>query len=160
MVGDLFGNEVFEPIKALAWNQPFASLMLYGKIETRTWHTNVRGRVLIYSSKHPYEESQLYLDCGKKLVEKIQYTLKDEPTAQLMGYAIAIGRLVDCRPMTFNDEEQAFIRYHESRWCHIYEDVKRIESFPYLKRDGRSAGGQGWKDITDPFILKQIKIIT
>ena len=30
------------PIRSLVWKEPFASLMLQGKIETRTWSTKYR----------------------------------------------------------------------------------------------------------------------
>jgi len=33
---DLFNEET---ILALSWKQPFATAMLYGKIETRVWNT-------------------------------------------------------------------------------------------------------------------------
>ena len=48
-----------EPIKALSWKQPYASLMLKGKIETRSWPTNYRGLVLICASKAPYSIKEI-----------------------------------------------------------------------------------------------------
>lgn len=34
------------PLRALSWKEPYATLMLHGKVETRTWPTDYRGLVL------------------------------------------------------------------------------------------------------------------
>lgn len=136
----------YELIRALWWKQPYASMMLIGKIETRTWETNVRGKVLICSSKLPYwpqEAAQisggLHFSAISKL-RKSNYKLFD--TLQLNGYAIAIGDLVDCRPMTIEDEEKTYVKYREGLWCHIYENVLPIKPFEIK-------GSQGWRILTD-----------
>ena len=43
------------------------------------------------------------------------------------GKAIAIGRLVHCRPMLPEDEDKCFVKYNPDLFCHIYEDVRPIE---------------------------------
>lgn len=45
-------------MKALSIKEPWASLILSGKktIETRTWKTNHRGKILLCASKNPKSE--------------------------------------------------------------------------------------------------------
>lgn len=133
-----------EEIKALFWKQPYANLMLHGKIETRTWSTNYRGLVLICASKIPY---------SKKIISQISHNDQIEKTLQneeiKLGCAIAIGELIDCRPMLYEDEKKSFVKYNSNLYCHIYENVKAIEPFE-LK------GQIGWMNLNDE-ILKNIK---
>ena len=136
-----------EKIMGLSWKQPFASLMLHGKIETRTWKTNYRGLVLICASQSPYSNNMVFQICGEKQFQRIQKVLQNETL--VFGCAIAIGRLVDCRPMQSDDEDKCFVRYNPDLFCHIYEDVKAIEPIP-LK------GKQGWMTINSE-ILDKIK---
>src|SRR5690606_2314359 len=119
---DLFNKE---KIMALSWKQPFATAMLYGKIETRTWNTNYRGLVLICTSQKPYDVTTVGSICGDKLLANMCKAMRnDSGTLDLNGYAIAIGRLVDCRPMSIEDEEKAFVKYRPNLFSHIYEDVR------------------------------------
>lgn len=68
---------------AISVKQPYANLIRDGikTIETRTWSTGYRGRLLIVSSKRPYIEPA--------------------------GYALALADLVDCRPMQKADWKRA-----------------------------------------------------
>lgn len=56
-------HTLFQPekpsIRALWWREPYASLMLQGKVETRTWNTNYRGLVLICASIKPYDDADI-----------------------------------------------------------------------------------------------------
>lgn len=72
-------------MKALCIRQPWASMIARGEktIETRTWKTNYRGDLLIIASKAP--------------------KFQGLPS----GEAIAIVKLVDCRPMTTQDQKAA-----------------------------------------------------
>lgn len=162
---DLFNNE---PIRALSWKQPYASLMLHGKIETRTWSTKYRGLVLICASKAPYDREVFYSISGKEQYERICKTLDSDDLP--LGQAIAIGRLVSCRLMKKSDEDKCFVQYRDPwitkkfsktgklkfitnrLWVHIYTDVKPIEPFDWK-------GTQGWKTLSEE-IIKHIKIIT
>lgn len=130
-------------MKALFWKQPYANLMLHGKIETRTWNTNYRGLVLICASKIPYTNSIVNTISGMNIYDM----LKNEKIE--LGSAIAVGKLVDCRVMTPEDEKKCFVKYSPNLYCHIYEDVKAIEPFN-LK------GQIGWMNINDE-ILNKIK---
>lgn len=126
---------------ALSWKQPFGTAMLHGKIETRTWKTNYRGWVLICTSKAAYNHEVVKNICGESLFIQMCFAMKaNSGTLDLDGYAIAVGRLVDCRRMKLEDEAKAFVRFREDLYCHIYEDVHPIKPFPWK-------GAQGWKKV-------------
>jgi len=140
-------------MKALTWKQPFASLMLHGKIETRTWKANVRGTVLICASKVPYNLNQVLDISGDYQLTRIMNTLALPDPGNFgdlnCGYAIAMGDLIDCRPMKPTDEDDCFVQYNPDLWCHIYEDVRAIIPIPFK-------GKQGWSEVYDD-ILHQIQ---
>lgn len=143
-----------EIIKALSWKEPFASLMLppFNKIETRTWPTKYRGLVLICASQKPYPANTVARITGTEQWKRIiglisEKKLYSEDYVPASGNAIAIGRLVDCRPMQKEDEDICFVQYFPDLWCHIYEDVKPIKPFPWK-------GTQGWTTLTDSQINK------
>lgn len=128
-------------IKALTWKEPFATLMLHDKIETRSWHTNYRGWVLICAGKKSYSREELFNICGEAQYNRIcNMVLPTNP--DFYGNAIAVGKLVACRLMTPEDEALCFVKYRLGLYCHIYENVRRIEMFPFK-------GSQKWKNLTD-----------
>lgn len=163
---DLFGDK---ELRALSWKEPFASLMLHGKIETRTWATKYRGLVLICASKDPYTP-KILLGISGKQVHRITDLLTFPDVAPTLGHAIAVGELVDCRPMVKADEDVCFVQYREPwqerrvrkdgsvhivkkrLWCHIYENVREIEPIEW-------SGVQGWKILDDPKFQEQIKYL-
>ena len=53
---DLIGDS---PLRALTWKEPYASLMLQDKIETREWYTKYRGWVLMCCGKEPYPREDI-----------------------------------------------------------------------------------------------------
>src|SRR5688500_640704 len=93
-------------MKALSLRQPWANLIASGQktIETRTWGTNYRGPLLIVSSKSP-----------------------DIPPA---GYALAVVDLLDCRPMTKDDEKAAYCEFYPMAMAWILGNVRRVRVFP------------------------------
>ena len=128
-----------ETIKALSWKEPYGTLMLYGKIETRIWRTNYRGLVLICASKKSYCIDDV-LDISPSGFMDIWNIFKIDPNDfnwdsynlfKRAGKAFAIGNLVDCRPMKPEDEEKAFVKYYPDLYSWIFEDVKAIQSFPW-----------------------------
>ena len=135
-----------ERVLALSWKQPFASLMLAGKIETRFWSTNYRGLVLICSSKSAYSIKQLWQMSSQSLIETISEKLLPTEQGQthkgLYGFAIAVGNLVDCRPMKIEDEASTFVKFNKNLYCHVYENVRPIQPFEWK-------GCQGWKELSD-----------
>lgn len=138
-------------MKALTWKEPFASLMLHGKIETRTWNTNYRGLVLICAGKRYYSYSEIQNISGGFKTIKIRDLFYDNKLKQQCGMAIAIGTLVDSRPMKPEDEDRCFVQYHPDLYCHVYTDVFAIEPFAWK-------GSQGWKNVPQ-YIINSIKKI-
>ncbi len=122
-------------MKALSWRQPYGSLMLHGKIETRVWNTEYRGPVLICTSKRAYTIDVIQeISGGQDGLLRIIDELKGDITLP-DGHAIAFGNLVDCRPMIKADEEKAFVKYRPSLYSHIYEDVLQlVKPFPVTGR--------------------------
>src|SRR5439155_3362324 len=100
-------------MKALSVKQPLSNLIASGQktIEMRTWRTAYRGDLLVVSSKVP----------------------KIEPA----GYAFAIVRLVDCRPMTMEDEGAACLgcTHERTLGCH---PSRRRYSHPRRPKKDRS----------------------
>jgi len=93
-------------MKALSIKQPWANMIASGKktIETRTWRTNYRGPLLIVSSRTP----------------------RIEPA----GYALAVAELIDCRPMTKDDEEKACCQIYPRAQAWVLTNIRRIDPFP------------------------------
>ena len=106
-------------MKALSLKQPWASLIAIGKktIETRTWATNYRGKLLIVSSR-TFDEN---------------YSLKNFAEVFFevpLGKAIAMVNLIDCRPMRKEDEKLAMCDCSPGRYAWILSDIKPIKPFP------------------------------
>jgi len=93
-------------MKALSIRQPWANMIASGKktIETRTWRTNYRGPLLIVSSRTP----------------------RIDPA----GYALAVAELIDCRPMTREDEEKACYQIYPRAQAWVLTNIRRIDPFP------------------------------
>jgi len=158
-------------ILALSWKAPYAQLMLRDKTETRTWETKYRGWVLICCSQTPYSGNKIIEIAGEKQFSRMvtMYPSILNYYCQ-QGMAIAIGKLVNCRPMTPTDENACFVQFKGPRtekktlvtglvkeeekrlWCHIYKDVVPIEPFLFK-------GGQKWSRLTQEQIalIKPLK---
>lgn len=144
------GFPVNEKLLSLCWKQPFADLMLHGKIETRSWPTAYRGWVLIVATKYPYKDSQI-----RNISGPIQYQRICDLREQLQmktSMAIAIGKLIQCRQMRPEDEDLCFVQYHPDLYCHIYRNVYPIEPIPFK-------GHVGW-NYPGEHIKKKIKILS
>lgn len=131
-------------VRALWWKQPFASLMLYGKQETRSWNTDYRGLVLVCASKKPYAGEEMVKICGYEQYKRIHATL---PVSKLLqGHAIAIGRLKGVKRMGDYPfikpeiEAKTFVQWNADLFIHEYEDVREIRPFPF-------PGAQGWRTL-------------
>ena len=138
----IYPNEYHETmeLKALTWKQPFAQLMLHGKIETRSWLTHYRGWVLICAGAQSYNDRIIREMAGDDNYQRILDIFNDKPIVWEKGKAIAIGKLVDCRPMTPEDAVACFVNYNPKLWCHIYENVQPIRPFDWK-------GAQGWRRV-------------
>jgi hypothetical protein len=99
-------------IRALSVRQPWASLIAEGRktIETRSWRTSYRGPLLIVSTKRP-----------------------DISPA---GQALCLVELVDCRPMTPDDERAAGCPWRDGAWSWVLVWVRRVEMSPVTGRQG------------------------
>lgn len=123
-------------IRSLVWREPFGSLMLHGKVETRTWDTKYRGYVLICTAQRSCRVDEILEVSGmpnfNRMVEK--------PLLLKNGYAIAIGKLVSTHKMQKEDEESTYVMYDATnpRYCHVYKNVVPIDPFPFM-------GHQGWR---------------
>lgn len=134
-------------IRALSWKNPFADLMLNGKIETRTWNTDYRGLVLICVSKTGYNRTEVFNISGPLQFSRLLETIEYKKWSEKQGFAIAVGELVDCRKMTKEDENLAFVEFYPDLYCHIYKNVRPIKPIPWK-------GTQGWKTLSQEDISK------
>jgi len=93
-------------MKAISIKEPYASMIywLRKNIETRTWKTDYRGKLLLCASK--------------------------KPKSEISGCAFATCILSEIRPMKVTDEVQACCSIYPGAYSWILEDVKRIEPFP------------------------------
>lgn len=150
---DLFGENI-ETIRTLGFYQPFGSLMLppFNKIETRKVKCGKKppfplGKYLFYTTLKSADDNKLYDWCGDVIMKYLKAVIDGEPTINLNGYGLGIGELTKVRPMTDEDEEQAFVgNYFETgkdNWCLIFSNVYRIEPFPFVDGEGNSLGKQG-----------------
>lgn len=107
-------------MKALSIKQPWAHLVIHGfegrqkTIETRVWQTHHRGDLLIVSSRQPVSRPWL-----------------PGPDADEMEFGKAIGvvELVECRPMTYQDETAAMCSIYPDAVSWVFENVREIEPF-------------------------------
>jgi hypothetical protein len=153
---DLFGEE---KIRTLGLYQPYASLMLNGKVETR-WVANDRkppfpfGWYLIYSCKKAYKDFEFKHISGE-FYQDAKTVLTNEPTVTLNGHAIAVGYLIKkmkafplMMPETyvglkniaeqinpFEDANNLIIDGH-TLWALTFQNVKRIKPFPFKGKQG------------------------
>lgn len=146
----------YEEVRALFWKQPFATLMFYGKIETRKWDTAYRGKVLICSSLDAYKDANLRNMCTTDQHQRIHFTIlddrdKENPTSFMHGFAIGVGDLIDVRPMTMADTSHSYVAFNELLYAHVYANVKRINPFPFK-------GFQGMRRV-DKEVKDKIKIL-
>jgi hypothetical protein len=94
-------------MKAISLKQPWANMIANGQktIETRTWPTKHRGEILIVSSK--------------------------KPAIDPAGCAVGILTIVDCRPMTKDDEEAACCELYPGAWAWVLANVRKLaKPFP------------------------------
>lgn len=144
-------------VRALSWKQPYADLMLIGKQETRKWKTNYRGLVLICSSKEGYSQAEINTISGKKLANNIDAVYPSINALKIMkginvfnGKAIAVGKLINCRPMEKTDEPAAYVLHKEGLYLFEFTEVTPIIPFDWK-------GSQGWQ-ILNNAKKEQIKL--
>jgi hypothetical protein len=136
------------PIRTLGLYQPYAGLMLYGKIETR-WVKKGRqppfppGQYILYATKKSYSLEALNFIAGEQL-ERIKKIIdeddKDYRSCAITGHAIAFGVLKILVRVIPSMEDETFVQYSEKK-THVlaglvFEDVKRIEPFEIKGKQG------------------------
>lgn len=157
-----------EKIRTLGFYQPYGSLMLHGKVETRWVKTGKKppfplGKYLFYTTQKKATKEQLLEWSGNIITEKIKSTLQNEETVGYNQYAIGIGELFKVEPLTINDEGFVLLqkekvelkdglRIHKTQWALHFENVQRID--PFLWKYGK----QGVGFVPETEIIK-IKII-
>jgi hypothetical protein len=135
---NLFG-ENDEVIRTLGFYQPYGSLMLHGKIETRKVRVNKKppfpcGKYLFYTTQIPADQETL-LNWSGHFIEGIEKITRNESTIALNGYAIGIGVLKKLWIMKDEDEEKCFVNNEwtpfKTNWCLGFENVHRIIPFEF-----------------------------
>ena len=93
-------------MKALSIKEPYSSWIMQGlkNIETRTWQTSYRGRLLIVASKIPKTDNS--------------------------GLALCVVELVNTRLMKLEDMVGALCDYVPGKYSWILTRVRLIEKFP------------------------------
>lgn len=142
-----------QQVRALSWNQPYGSLMFHGKQETRNRATKVRGWVVICTCKKFYSAETIRRISGENCqTDRVTGTLFKDESVEKLGYAIGIGKLYNCRPMTEQDEDITFVQYRPGLFVWEFRNVHRIKPLPWR-------GKQGWSIVDNFFTLKQIEIL-
>ncbi len=136
---------------ALSWKEPYGTLMLYDKIETRTWKTSYRGLILLCASKKGYDKATIINISGQKIGQRVYKRFMDNAIDMIFdipldkityfGKAFSIGKLIDCRPMVEADEKKAFVKYYPDLYSWVFKDVTPIQPFDWK-------GSQGFREVT------------
>ena len=107
-------------LPALSVKQPWTTMIANGSktIETRTWCTEWRGPLVIVSSKKPDLE------------------LEDMSTGLPLGQALCITLLVNCRPMTRDDEQPARCELYRGAYAWVFRGLWPIVPFAIKGRRG------------------------
>ena len=133
-------------MKAISIWQPWASLIGIKMIETRSWPTSYRGELLVCAAKRNDQKQAAYL--AQKEIQSVLWPLSPlgcsrpvEMRDLPFGKAIAVVDLVDCLPVAeISDSvirrELPFGDFTEGRFGWIFENVRKIEPFPVLGRQG------------------------
>ena len=126
-------------MNAISIKQPFALLIAIGlkTIETRSWKTDYRGKLLICAAQDAH--TGFYLSGDKKrpceyFVSKIRKATNQHLA---FGHAIAISNLVDVRPMKKEDERKALIPFFPDAYAWVLENTQIIKTpFPITGQMG------------------------
>lgn len=126
--------EVVHPgtfMKALSLKHPWAFLVMIGwkTIETRTWKTNYRGTILIHNGMKWVNEAEAEADPVSRdfvIDGTLFYTEKYKGTNVFYypGGILGTVELVDCRPMTKEDEPKAGVSATPGRYAWVLKNPK------------------------------------
>jgi len=136
-------------IRTLGLYQPYASLMLHGKIESR-WVENGKkppfplGTYLIYSTKKEYTVEEFRRLSGQ-WHQKARNIISREETSTLTGHALALGELTQVKKLTQEEKSLAYIDFDIDEnndiqpytlWGLHFTDVRRIKPFLFKGKQG------------------------
>jgi len=133
-------------IRTIGLCQPYASAMLYGKIESRWVKDGHKpsfpvGMYMIYSTKRGYTASEIKAISGQH-ASYLFHVLRDEKELP-DGQPIAIGQLFNVRKfdpnkdgvVTFVDESVGKDEFKQL-WCLEFTNIQRIKPFPFTGKQG------------------------
>ena len=108
-------------MKTLTVKQPWATLLVCGKktIETRPWKTKYRGTVAIHAGKN--------IDPNGPWDRMLA-------THYPMGVVVGFGQLVECRPMTMDDEDAALCKWRNGLYAWVFDSAYAYPGAPYQMR--------------------------
>jgi len=109
--------------RGLTLKNPYAKLVVMGAkpLESRTWHSEYLGPLLITSSKSPDQDAELRLG-------------RTKPEDQ--GMALGLVTMKGCRPMTREDEDQVLAPWTPGRWVFYFVNPMPIQPFKFKGRLG------------------------
>jgi activating signal cointegrator 1 len=131
-------------MKALSLYQPFATLVVLGKkrCETRGWHTEYRGPLLIHASR-TFPEAAREL-CRREPVRRLLTDAGIRDSSDLRrGALLGTVHVRNCVPAeevdvsALRDLEQTLGDFGPGRWIWVLEQAARlVQPLPYLGRPG------------------------
>lgn len=126
-------------MKALSVWQPHAILLATGAriIETRSWPTNYRGEILIHAAKKMDEDRAFECADAVSMIRTRGFkptpqgeALTRVPFANLLGVALAVATLEDCRPIphpTGTEFDAKFGGFGEGRFGFFLSDLRPLQ---------------------------------
>lgn len=139
-------------IRTLGLYQPFAGLMLHGKIETRMVIIDRKppfpfGKYLIYATKKEYHPSDVKHIAGRYYNSVVEIQRKDPETFKILGMGICVGDLVEIIDPVERWNQKTFvdlpaIEYDVHNWPErrrvglVFQNVERIKPFEIKGKQG------------------------
>jgi len=132
-------------IRAISLHQPWAGAIALGikTLETRPWATQVRGDLLICSTKK--KVSELELPANYELIYK-NCSKEDKDILELQGHAICIVEVVDCvgtndpsfAKRTSKQTKNDFLwgNYNRDRYVWVTRNMRRVKPVPVRGAQG------------------------
>jgi len=109
-------------MKAISLSQPYAHLIAEGvkTLESRTWTTKYRGPLLICAALKPNLAAR---DFQSEVADRAASLWRPAD----LGHAVAVARLVNCRPMTLADEVKACCLVTPGRYVFELADIIKLD---------------------------------
>lgn len=150
---NLFNEPSPEIIRTIGFYQPYCSLMLHGKIETRWVRAGKKApfplsKYIGYSTKKAATRDQILEWSGEYISMRIKQTLANSGSADLNGYALWQGDLVKVAPASVCGdvpETKTFVTGPDTklvidkdgnkvwydRWLLFFDNVEYIKAFEW-----------------------------